>query len=131
MRENKILLVDDDPSILEIIGSGLEREGYHVTTADSGKAAIELINEEEFDLVITDLVMEPIDGIGVLKKVKEINPEIMVMILTGFGEMSSAIDALRLNADDYLLKPVKLEELFFRVSLCLKKKDFWGAFKTT
>ena len=123
MRKYSILLVDDDPIITAGTGSDLEEKGYEVTTADSGEKAIELLNKSSFDLVITDLVMAPIDGIGVLKKSKEINPEMMVIILTGFGDMTTAIDALRLDADDYMLKPCEPEEMYFRVSRCLDKLE--------
>ena len=123
MRKYSILLVDDDPIITAGTGSDLEEKGYEVTTADSGEKAIELLNQSSFDLVITDLVMAPINGIGVLAKSKEINPETMVIILTGFGDMTSAIDALRLDADDYMLKPCEPEEMYFRVSRCLEKLE--------
>ncbi len=120
MRKFSILLVDDDPFILTGIGTYLESEGYEVTTADSGRKAIQLLDRSVFDLVITDLVMDPPDGIGVLKRTKEVNPETMVIILTGFGDMTSAIDALRLNADDYMLKPCEPEEIHFRVTRCME-----------
>lgn len=118
-----ILLADDDLLILRSISSSLEEEGYNVTTAANGETAIKLLEEKNFDLILTDLVMEPIDGIGVLKKAKEINPEIMVIILTGFGDLISAIEALRLDADDYLLKPCEPEELSFRISSSLEKLE--------
>ena len=124
MRKYSILLVDDDPIITAGTGSDLEAEGYEVTTADSGERAIELLNKSSFDLVITDLVMAPMNGIGVLKKSKEINPEMMVIILTGFGDMTTAIDALRLDADDYMLKPCEPEEMYFKVSRCFEKLEF-------
>ena len=123
MREYAIFLVDDEPIITVAIGNALEEKGYKVTTSDNGERAVELLNESSFDLVITDLVMTPIDGMEVLKKSKEINPEMMVMILTGFGDMASAIDALRLGADDYMLKPCEPEEMYFRVSHCLEKLE--------
>lgn len=123
MKTHKILLVDDDLLILQSISSALEHEGYNVTTADNGEKAIELIKENNFDLVLTDLVMDPVDGIKVLKKAKEIDPESIVIILTGFGDLISAIEALRLNADDYLLKPCEPEELSFRISSCLEKLE--------
>ena len=123
MRKYSILLVDDDPIITAGTGSDLEEKGYDVTTADSGEKAIGLLNKSSFDLVITDLVMAPINGIGVLKKSKEINPDMMVIILTGFGDITSAIDALRLDADDYMLKPCEPEEMYFRVSRCLEKLE--------
>jgi DNA-binding response OmpR family regulator len=123
MRKYAILLVDDDPIITAGTGSDLEEMGYAVTTANSGEAAIELLHNSFFDLVITDLVMAPINGMDVLKKSKEINPETMVIVLTGFGNMTSAIDALRSDADDYLLKPCEPEEMYFRVSRCLEKLE--------
>lgn len=124
MKKYSILLVDDEPIITVVIGSALEEKGYEVTTADSGERAVELLNQSSFDLVITDLVMAPVNGIGVLKKSKEINPEAMVIILTGFGDMTSVIDAIRLDADDYMLKPCEPEEMYFRVSRCLEKLEF-------
>jgi DNA-binding NtrC family response regulator len=123
MRKYSILLVDDDPIITAGTGSDLEEKGYAVTTANSGEKAIELLNTSFFDLVITDLVMAPINGMDVLKKAKEINPETMVIILTGYGDMSSSIDALRFDADDYLLKPCEPEDICFRVSRCLEKLE--------
>jgi DNA-binding NtrC family response regulator len=123
MRKYSILLVDDDLIIIKAVEGLLELEGYVVTTAESGERAIELLENATFDLVITDLVMGSIDGIGVLKRAKEINPETMVIILTGFGNMTSAIEALRSGADDYILKPCETEEMYFRVSKCLEKLE--------
>jgi len=123
MKTYKILLVDDDLLILRSISSSLEQEGYHVVTATNGKKATELIKENHFDLILTDLVMDPIDGMGVMKEAKEKNPESIVIILTGYGDLISAIDALRLDADDYLLKPCEPEELSFRISSCLEKLE--------
>ena len=123
MRKHEILLVDDDPFILKTLGPALEGKGYQISTATTGEEAIEIMAEKGFDLVITDLVMQSIDGIDVLKKAKKIDAEMTVMILTGFGDMTSAIDALRLGADDYMLKPCQLEEIYFRVSSCLEKME--------
>lgn len=118
-----ILLVDDDPFILQGFGLGLKTRDYAVTTADSGRMAIDLLKDKAFDLVITDLIMDDIDGIEVLETCKKIHPDTMVIILTGFADMDSAIDALRLNADDYMLKPCEIEEVFFRVQRCLDKLE--------
>ena len=123
MEKNTILLVDDDPFILEGIGEDLENQGFKVTKAASGDRALELLTGSNFDLVITDLVMEDVDGIQVLKKAKELNANAMVIILTGYGNMKSAIEALRHEADDYLLKPCESEELLYRVNQCLEKAE--------
>jgi DNA-binding NtrC family response regulator len=94
MEKYNILLVDDDPYILEGIGADLENQGFQVTKVDSGDKALQLLQENTFDLVITDLVMENTDGIQVLKNTKALNVDTMVIILTGYGDMKSAIEAL-------------------------------------
>ena len=111
MKKYNLLLVDDDPFILEGIGEDLESNGYQVTRASSGETAVDLLESTPFDMVITDLVMDSTDGIQVLKKTKELNSETQVIILTGFGDMDSAIEALRSQADDFLLKPCESQEI--------------------
>jgi DNA-binding response OmpR family regulator len=123
MKEHRLLLVDDDPFILEGIGEDLESNGYQVTRASSGESAVELLESNHFDLVITDLVMANTDGIQVLKKTKELNSDIQVIILTGFGDIDSAVEALRSQADDFLLKPCESQEMLFRVKNCLEKQE--------
>ncbi len=123
MKNNSILMVDDEILILKGICSIFDRKEYQITTTDSGRRAVELLKKQSFDLVITDLVMGQIDGIQVLKKAKELNPEIMVIILTGYGNTKSVIEALRLGADDYLMKPCEPEEIIFRVEHCLEKSE--------
>ena len=123
MDNYKLLLVDDDPFILEGIGEDLERNGYQVTRASNGEKAVELLEANVFDLVITDLVMDSTDGIQVLKKTKELNSDVQVIILTGFGDIESAIEALRSQADDFLLKPCESQEMLFRVKNCLEKQE--------
>lgn len=119
--QHNLLLVDDDPFILEGTGEDLKQNGYQVVRADSGEKAVWLLQREGFDLVITDLVMEKTDGIQVLKKAKDLNPETMVIILTGYADITFAVDALRNQADDYLLKPCESEEMIHRVNQCLQK----------
>jgi DNA-binding NtrC family response regulator len=123
MNLSSILLVDDDVLILQTIGAALEKEGYDIKTAESGENALELLKKRHFDLVITDLVMDMIDGITLLKKAKELIPEIKVIILTAYGSITSTIDALRLGADDFLLKPCEPEEIFFRVRKCYERME--------
>ena len=123
MKNYSILLVDDDFFILKGISNNLKSKGYHVTEADSGERAIELLEKISFDLVLTDLVMQKIDGIRVLKRAKELNPEIMVIILTGYDNIEYAINAFRDGADDYLTKPCEPVEMIFRVEHCLEKLE--------
>ena len=123
MKKYSILLVDDDPAILEGTGQYLEEIGYEIKLASSGEMAIELLQTLPCELVITDLVMEKVNGIQVLKAAKELRPDTMGIVLTGFGDMTTAIEALRLGIDDYLLKPCSPEELELRVSRCFERLE--------
>jgi DNA-binding response OmpR family regulator len=121
MEKNSILIVDDEPIILKTINKELKADGYKVSMAANGEKGIALLNHNRFDLVVTDLMMEGVDGLEVLKESKKIDSDLPVIILTGHGDIRSAIAALRLGADDYLLKPCDMEELLFRISGCLEK----------
>ncbi len=123
MSEKSILLVDDEIIILNSIGKDLRQENYQVTQAESGEEAIELLQSNNFDLVITDLSMMRIDGIQVLEEAKRLNSLTAVIILTGYGDMESAIKSLRLGADDYLLKPCEHEDLLIRIKRCLDRQE--------
>ena len=113
MNKYKILLVDDDPLVLKLIGQQLESEGYKVTRAESGEKAIKVLEKDTFELVVTDLVMEEINGFEIVKRAKELCSETLVIILTGYKETDFVIDALRLGVDDYMLKPCDEEDLLF------------------
>lgn len=119
MKRYKILLVDDDQEFLTVISLALVRKGYEVTTASSGKAAVDALSVTDFDLVLTDLDMPEVDGLAVLKKAKELDLDLRVMIMTGNASPVSALNALRLSADAYLLKPFSVADLWDRVASCL------------
>ncbi|NOX24527.1 MAG: response regulator [Deltaproteobacteria bacterium] len=117
-----ILLVDDEAIILKTIEGKLTDEGFQVFTAPDGTEALKRFSGLPINLVITDLMMEGMSGITVLKKIKQDSPNTAVIILTGYGELGSAVEALRLGADDYLLKPCDLNELVFRINKCFEKQ---------
>ena len=119
MEKHSIFLVDNDPATACFISQALESKGYQVTTASDGEVALDLISRNGFDLVLTDMIMEPVDGPEILRKAKEIDPDTMVMILNGRGDGDLAGDALKNHADEYLYKPPDLGELFFKVASCL------------
>ena len=121
MTQAKILFVDDEELLRLTVSSDLQDAGYIVKTVEGGKQACALLAENFYDLVLTDLGMEGMDGIQVLKEVKRHDPTCCVVLLTGYGNMDSVIEALRNGADDYLLKPYQREELFFRLDRCLEK----------
>ncbi len=123
LKKVSILFVDDEEIIRKSFTRELQMEDFAVTAVDSGSEAIRALEEKSFDLVITDLMMPGIDGFGVLKAVKKQRPQTSVIILTGYGDMRGAIDALRLGADDFTLKPCEHEELVFRIRRCLEKQS--------
>ena len=129
-NETSILFVDDETIIRKSLTRELKEEHFNVTAVSSGSEAINALQKAKFDLVITDLMMEGIDGFGVLKAVKNLAPLTSVIILTGYGDMRSAIDALRLGADDFTLKPCEVEELVFRIRRCLEKQNLLQSLMT-
>jgi len=106
-----ILIVDDEEAQRSLLAGFLKKKDYTVTTAASGKEAIEKNETTGFDLAILDLKMPEIDGIETMVKMKEIDPETYFIILTGYGTVESAVEAMKLGAHDYISKPINLDEL--------------------
>lgn len=106
-----ILLVDDEPDILTVIGGLLKEVGYTVTATPQGEEALRLLREQDFDLLISDIRMHPIDGMQILRGARELRPDMSILMLTAFARVSTAVEAMKLGAFDYLRKPVNPEEL--------------------
>ena len=123
MKGKSLLLVDDEQIILNSLSRELVDAGFKVTLAANGEEAIARINNDCFDLVMTDLLMPGLDGFQVLKSAKQRGLQTMVIILTGYGALESAVDALRLGADDFLQKPCDTDELLYRISNCFAKQE--------
>lgn len=111
MSKSKLLFIDDEAPIRKMLGLYLKSKGYEVIMADNGRAGLELCFQELPPIVLTDIKMPDMDGIEVLTRVKEACPETEVIVITGHGDMQMAIESLRLNASDFLLKPVAKEAL--------------------
>ena len=118
----KILVVDDDQGMREFLEILLTREGYKVSSATGGKEAIGLCKRNKFDLAITDLKMPRVDGIDVLKSIKEISPETMVILITAFASGETAVAAMKEGAYDYLEKNFDVEDLKTVIKDALSKK---------
>jgi DNA-binding NtrC family response regulator len=118
----KILIVDDEVSIREIIQKNLSQMGgFNVETAQNGAEAIEKIEKEVFDLVLTDLKMPEMDGLELLKNIKGTRPEVMVILMTAFGSIETAVEAMKMGADDYITKPINLDHLLLHISKVQKE----------
>jgi DNA-binding NtrC family response regulator len=118
----KILVVDDEASIREMIKKGLSQMGgFNVETAQNGAEAIEKIEKEVFDLVLTDLKMPEMDGLELLKNIKGTRPEVMVILMTAYGSIETAVEAMKMGADDYITKPFNIDHLLLRISKVQKE----------
>jgi two-component system, NtrC family, response regulator AtoC len=111
----KILIIDDDPGSLSSLAEALSRDGYEVTPAASGEAAINLRDSGEFDVVITDLRMPGLDGVQVVRAFKAEYPETVLIVMTGFASMETVVDAISAGAYDYISKPFRLDQMRLKV----------------
>lgn len=118
-----ILIVDDDQNIRFLINQILTKEGYQIVQAASGEEAVELIETNNFELVITDLQMFELSGIEVLKAAKARDPFTEVLILTGYGDIKTAVKAIKLGAYEYLSKPVNRDEFRVKVLKALEQRE--------
>lgn len=123
MTANSILLIDDEEVLLEAVSDDLKESGYTVTTAASGEDGLSCFKNQPHDLVIIDLKMQGMDGLEVSKEIKQLNPKTPIMILTGYGSMETAIEALRLDLEDYILKPINRDDLHKKVAQCFERKN--------
>ncbi len=117
MDNLKILVVDDEINICDFLKRGLtQMGGYSVEIATNGQQAIEKIEKDVFDLVITDLMMPEMDGMSLIRLLKGVRPEIPIIMMTAYGSIETAVEAIKLGANDYITKPVDLKELLLRIS---------------
>lgn len=116
----RVLLVDDDINLCKVIGYQLQKNGFEVTSANRGNAALAYFQKQEFDIVITDIQMPDITGIQVLKAIRRRNRQVVIIIITAHGSIDNAIEACQLGADDYLTKPFSKEQLLFAIEKAVR-----------
>ena len=119
-----VLVVDDEKDFLETLVNRLTKRNINTTGVLSGEEALKLVKERFFDVVILDIKMPGgMDGIEVLREIKRIQPLVEVLLLTGHASVETSIEGMKLGAFDYLLKPIKLEELTSKLAQAFEKKD--------
>jgi DNA-binding NtrC family response regulator len=118
----RILVVDDDPYFLRVLSRILTGENFQVKTAEGTAAAAQILQQNSFDLVISDLRLPDGDGLSLLQEIRKSGSEIPVVILTAYGEVDSYLEAMNAGATEYLNKPVKSEELVAVVRSCLRPR---------
>jgi len=120
-QAGRVLVIDDDEAHAEALADGLEMDDYACSIASSGTAGIALMESESFDAVLTDLKMSDKSGLEVLKEAKALQPDAVVLLVTGHATVESAVDAMRFGAEDYLSKPVNLGELRAKLKKAVEK----------
>jgi DNA-binding NtrC family response regulator len=123
MKGSKILLVDDEEVFTNNMSKLLANRGYRVTAVNSGDAAIQAMEKEDFDVVVLDLKMPGMDGITTLKEIKKLGLFTETLILTGHGSIDTALKAIKLGAYDYLTKPCEIGDLVAKIEGAWEKKD--------
>jgi DNA-binding NtrC family response regulator len=123
MGKVRLLLVDDEERFLSTTKTLLEKRGVDTTTALSGPEALKILDEEHIDVVILDVKMPEMDGVEVLRQIKEKHPLIEVVMLTGHASVESAVDGLKMGAFDYVMKPCDIPDLLAKVEEAFVKKE--------
>jgi len=123
VEKQKILIVDDDPSILDLLDQFFNRKGYECKTAENGQKALELLESFPFTIVITDLIMPKIDGLELLKIVKESWPDTDVIVMTGYTKNFTYTDVIRAGASDFVQKPFTLDEIEAKLQRLIKERQ--------
>lgn len=129
LKPKKILVVDDETSMREFLEIMLQKDGYDVHCAESGSVAIDVLQQEFFDLIITDIRMKPVDGLQVLKECKRISPKTVVVIISAYASTETAVTAMKEGAYDYLPKPFKIDEMRAVISDALQIKEEHGTYR--
>ncbi|MCX5804827.1 MAG: sigma-54 dependent transcriptional regulator [Proteobacteria bacterium] len=122
MDRANILIVEDEDTQRSLLGGFLTKEGYSVKEAGDGKTAIERFKEEVLDIALLDYKLPDTDGLSLLKEFKEINPEVEIIMITAFGSIENAVNALKAGAAEYLTKPIDLDDLIFKLKKIEEKR---------
>ncbi len=123
MIKPTVLIIDDERSLVDILKIGMENEGYKVFAAYDPDTGLKIFKDEKTDVVISDIKMQKMTGLQLLKEIKKIEPNVIFILITAYSSFESAIEALRGGASDYLVKPFDLEELIFRIENAIKKRE--------
>jgi two-component system OmpR family response regulator len=122
MRRAKILLVDDEVAFANNISKLISKRGYDIITVYNGESAVKAVDEQDFDVIVLDLKMPGMDGMAALKLIKGKKPGVEVIILTGHGSFESGIDGMQLGAFDFIMKPVRFEDLHEKIRQAFQRK---------
>ncbi|MEK6717015.1 MAG: sigma-54 dependent transcriptional regulator, partial [candidate division NC10 bacterium] len=120
--QERVLIVDDEEQMRDLLAKVLEKNGFQVAAAGDGAQALALLEKEPVDLVVTDVRMPGLGGMEALKAIKELNPDIIVIIMTAFGSIDQAVQAVKEGAYDYINKPFKIDEMLLTIRKALEER---------
>lgn len=121
-----VLLIEDDPRVREIVERGLAERGFTFSCASDGESGLDLVAELDVDLLLLDLILPDMDGLGILERVRAVKPDLPVVALTALDDTGSKVGGLDAGADDYITKPFSIDELAARVRAHLRRRDDRG-----
>ena len=130
-KSKRLLVVDDEKSTRDLLAEYLTEYGYDVTCAANGQDALQLYKQGHFDLIVSDLFMEPMDGLELLNTVKEINPDAIFIMITGYPSIKSSIEVIKKGAKDYITKPFNIDEIKVKIERALLEQSLRGRLKNT
>ncbi|MGO3181193.1 MAG: response regulator transcription factor [Aequorivita sp.] len=119
----KILIIEDDSRVAELIQRGLEEQGFETTLAYDGLSGKKLAGQNDYDLIITDIILPKMDGIDLCKEIKQSKPNLPIIMLTALGTTDDKVEGFDAGADDYLVKPFEMRELLARIRALLKRSN--------
>ncbi len=122
MTPVSLLVVDDEQAFTELLAQRLQKRGFTARTAADGRTALDVLRQETIEVVILDIAMAGMNGIEILKALKNSHPLIEVIMLTGNATVDTAVEAIRLGAFNYLMKPCEIDDLVFHIQEALKRK---------
>ena len=128
-KTNRILIVDDEENIRQILTEYLKDFGYEVTCAVNGQEALQIYRKGYFDIILSDLVMRPMDGLELLHEIKKVDPDAIFIMITGYPSIESALEAIKKGARDYITKPFNIDEIRLKIERALLEKNMRGRLK--
>ncbi len=126
----RVMVVDDEENIREVLSNYLESMNYEVDTAEDGQDALNKFSKGNFDLIISDLLMPNIDGLELLKRIRNIDKEVIFLMITGYPSIETAVDAIKKGAYDYITKPFHMEDVKLRIERAFEKRSLKERLKT-
>lgn len=126
----RILVVDDDQGVRDALAEYLSSLGYEVTTAEDGEDALNKYRKGDFDIVLADLIMPNVDGMELLKRIRDVNDDVIFLMITGHPSIGTAVESINCGADDYITKPFHLEDVKIRIAKAVEKRTLKGRLKT-